>query len=81
MKLKTSWPWISLLLAAGAAFNPIGFDIIWQAFDSGEQLARSLGQLVVYTALGIAAVVALIEFAIRKFLIRRRRLANGAENG
>lgn len=80
--IKTPWPWITFLVAAAAALNPVGYDIIRQAFTSGEQLSRSLGQLVVFVALGIAAVVALIEFGIRKFLIaRQRQLASGVANG
>jgi hypothetical protein len=77
--VKTSWPWITMLGAAAVALNPIGYDIVYNAYNSGEQLARSLGQLVVYCALGIAAGAGLIEFGIRKFLIsRQRRLASGA---
>jgi hypothetical protein len=82
VQIKTQWPWITCLVALAAALNPIGYDIIRQAFTSGEQLARTLGQLVVYSALGIAAVVAVIEFGIRKFLIaRQRQLASGVANG
>ncbi|CAN5474102.1 hypothetical protein BH10PSE11_BH10PSE11_36750 [soil metagenome] len=80
--IRTSWPWITMLLAVAAAFNPVGWDIIYNAWNSGEQLARSLGQFLVYTALGVAAGVGLIEFGIRKFLISRQgRLAGGAKNG
>ncbi|HEX7791326.1 MAG TPA: hypothetical protein VF467_12485 [Afipia sp.] len=80
--IKTSWPWITLLLAAAAALNPVGYDIIYNAWNSGEQLARSLGQFLVYTALAIATGVGLLEFGIRKFLISRQsRLAGGAKNG
>jgi hypothetical protein len=82
MTVKMLWPWITMLLSAGAALNPVGFDMIRQAFTSGEQLSRSLGQLVVYCALGTAAVVAMVEFGIRKFLIaRQRRSAHGVANG
>lgn len=80
--IRTSWPWITMLLAAAAALNPVGYDIVYNAWHSGEQLARSLGQFLVYTALGIAAAVGLLEFGIRKFLISRQsRLAGGAKNG
>lgn len=82
MAVKTSWPWITLLLAAAVALNPVGYDIITNAWNSGEQLSRSLGQFLVYTALGIAAAVGLLEFGVRKFLISRQsRLAGGAKNG
>ena len=82
VNVRTSWPWITLLLAAAAALNPVGYDIITNAWNSGEQLSRSIGQFLVYTALGIAAVAGLLEFGIRKFLISRQsRLAGGAKNG
>ena len=70
--VETSWPWITLSIAAIAALNPIGLEIIHSAFSSGEQLARTLGQFLVYCALGIAAGVGLIEFGIRKFLLIRQ---------
>ena len=82
MKVVTSWPWITLLIAAAAALNPVGYDIIYNAYNSGEQLARGLGQLLTYCALGMAAAVGLLEFGIRKFMIsRQRRLASGVADG
>jgi hypothetical protein len=78
MHVRTSWPWITVLIAATAALNPVGYDITYNAFYSGEQLARSLGQFLVYCALGILAAAGLIEFGIRKVLIsRQRRRASG----
>ena len=82
MTVRTSWPWITLLIAAAAALNPVGYDIIYNAYHSGEQLARSLGQFLIYCALGIVAAMGLIEFGIRKFMIsRQRRLASGVADG
>ncbi|MBX9712066.1 MAG: hypothetical protein K2X60_13620 [Xanthobacteraceae bacterium] len=76
MTVKTSWPWISPLIAAAVLLNPVGLNILDNAFNSGEQLSRSLGQLIVYSTMGCLAVLGLIEFGIRKFLIvRQRRLA------
>ena len=81
--IRTSWPWITMLLAAAAALHPVVYDIIiYYAWHSGEQLSRSRGQFLVYMVLAIAAGVGLIEFGIRKFLISRQsRLAGGAKNG
>lgn len=45
--VKTSWPWITMLLAAAATLNPVGYGIIYNAWHSGEQLARSIGQFLV----------------------------------
>lgn len=71
-----------MLLTAAAALNPVGYDIIYKAWHSGEQLARSIGQFLVYTALAIAAGVGLIEFGIRKFLISRQsRSADRSDRG
>ncbi|WP_445487772.1 hypothetical protein [Rhodopseudomonas sp. RCAM05734] len=82
MKVRTSWPWIWLLIAAAAALNPVGYDILYNAYNSGEQLARSLGQFLIYCALGILAATGLIEFGIRRFLIsRQRRSARGVQHG
>ena len=82
MKVATSWPWITLLIAATAALNPVGYDILYNAYNSGEQLARSLGQFLIYCALGILAATGLIEFGIRRFLMsRQRRSARGVEHG
>ncbi|MDB5567739.1 MAG: hypothetical protein JWP84_4305 [Tardiphaga sp.] len=82
MKVATSWPWITLLIAAAAALNPVGYDIIYNAYHSGEQLARSLGQFLIYCALGILVALGLIEFGIRKVLIlRQRRSASGVDHG
>ncbi|RYX96037.1 MAG: hypothetical protein EON84_06835 [Bradyrhizobiaceae bacterium] len=82
MKVATSWPWITLLIAALAALNPVGWGIIDNAWNSGEQLARSLGQFLVLCALGGLAAMGLIEFVIRRFLIsRQRRSARGVEHG
>ena len=36
------WPWITTVLAAILAFNPIGLNIIYSAFLSGEALARNI---------------------------------------
>jgi hypothetical protein len=82
MKIETSWPWITLSILAVVSLNPIGLEIIHTAFSSGEQLARTLGQFLVYCALGIAAGVGVIEFGVRKFLLmRQRRHARGVANG
>lgn len=80
--IRTSWPWITLSIAAVVALNPIGLEIIHSAFSASEQLARSLGQFLVYCVLGGLAALGAAEFAVRKYLMsRQRRLASGADNG
>jgi hypothetical protein len=71
-----------LLIAAAGALDPIGYDIIFNAYNSGEQLARSLSQFLIYCALGLFAALGMIEFGIRKYLIsRQRRSARGVQHG
>jgi hypothetical protein len=70
-----------LPLAVAAGLNPVGYDIIYIAYNSGEQLAQSRAVLIC-CALGVLTAMALIEFGIRKFLIsRQRRRAGGVANG
>jgi hypothetical protein len=73
MKARTAWPWISLLLIALAVLNPIGFDFLYLATFSGEELSRNIAGPIVLTAFAVLLVVALIEFAIRAILIRREQ--------
>ena len=76
MHVHTRWPWISLLLGAVVALNPIGFDFLHSAFFAGEQLARNIAQPIVLTALAVIVLVVVLEWLVRSFLVKRR--ARGA---
>ncbi|PSO14484.1 hypothetical protein [Bradyrhizobium sp. MOS003] len=76
MHVRTRWPWISLLLGAVVALNPIGLDFLHSAFLAGEQLARNIAQPIVLTALAVMALVVMLEWLMRSFLVKRR--ARGA---
>ena len=76
MHVRTRWPWISLLLGAVVAVNPIGLDFLHSAFFAGEQLARNIAQPIVLTALAVIVVVVMVEWLVRSFLVKRR--ARGA---
>ncbi|WP_439403355.1 hypothetical protein ACNJYA_18500 [Bradyrhizobium sp. DASA03068] len=76
MHVRTRWPWISLLLGAIVALNPIGLDFLHSAFFAGEQLARNIAQPIVLTALTIMVLVVVLEWLVRSFLVKRR--ARGA---
>ena len=76
MDVRTRWPWISLLLGVVAALNPVGLDFLHSAFFAGEQLARNIAQPIVLTALAIIVLVAVLEWLVRSFLVKRR--ARGA---
>ena len=68
----TRWPWISLLLSAAAALNPVGLDILRSAFFASEQLSRSIGQAVVLIAAVIMALVIMVEWLVRLLITRSR---------
>ena len=69
------WPWITLLLAAAAALNPVGLSFIHSAFFSNEQLSRNIAQPFVLIALAIALACVLLEWWIRR-IVNKRRVEN-----
>ncbi|MHB0768002.1 hypothetical protein [Bradyrhizobium sp. 5.13L] len=76
MHVRTRWPWISLLLGAVVALNPIGLDFLHSAFLSGEQLSRNIAQPIVLSGLAILVLIGIIEWLVRFVVFRRR--ARGA---
>lgn len=76
MHVRTRWPWISLLLGAVVALNPIGLDFLHSAFFAEEQLARNIAQPIVLTALAVMVLAVMLEWLVRSFLVKRR--ARGA---
>ncbi|MDD1528774.1 hypothetical protein C7U92_14545 [Bradyrhizobium sp. WBOS7] len=76
MHVRTRWPWISLLLGAVVALNPVGLDFLRSAFFSGEQLSRNIAQPIVLSALAILVLIGIIEWLVRLIVFKRR--ARGA---
>jgi hypothetical protein len=76
LHVRTRWPWISLLLGAVVALNPIGLDFLHSAFLSGEQLSRNIAQPIVFSGLAILVLIGIIEWLVRFVVFRRR--ARGA---
>lgn len=76
MHVRTRWPWISLLLGAVVALNPIGLDFLRSAVFSGEQLSRNIAQPIVLSALAILVLIGIIEWLVRLIVFKRR--ARGA---
>jgi hypothetical protein len=72
MHVRTRWPWISLLLSAVIALNPIGLDFLHSTFFAGEQLARNIAQPIVLSALTILILLGVIEWLIRFVVFKRR---------
>ena len=72
MKLRTRWPWITSLLAVAVVLNPIGLDIIYSAFLSGEQLSRNIWGSIALIGMAILAMIVLLEWLVRTLVLKRR---------
>jgi hypothetical protein len=71
MKLRTRWPWITVLLAAAVVLNPIGLDIFYSAFLSGEQLSRNIWGSIAWIGIAILATIVLLEWVVRIHILKR----------
>jgi hypothetical protein len=58
-----------MLLAGILALSPLGRDVIYLSFFSNEALSRNIWQPIALTAIAIAAVVVLLEWWIRVFML------------
>jgi hypothetical protein len=65
-------PWISVVLSMLVMLSPPGQEIFHSAFYSGEQLARSMGQLVLYIMGAIMLGAVGLECLVRWWLAKRR---------
>ena len=63
-------PWISLLIAIAVVLGPPGQEVI-HGLSAGEQLARSMSQLVIMVAGAVLALLVIIELALRIYFRRR----------
>jgi hypothetical protein len=63
---------MTMLLAAAAVLNPIGMNIIYSAFLTGEQLSRNIWQSIALVAIAALATLVLLEWALRKLILRSR---------
>jgi hypothetical protein len=75
LNVRTQWPWISLLLSAIVALNPLGLDVIYSAFLANEALSRNIWGSIALTGLAIMALIIVLEWLTRKFIINRRARA------
>jgi uncharacterized membrane protein len=71
LNVRTQWPWISILIAAIVALNPLGLDVIRLAFFSNEALSRNIWGPIALTALALMVLIVVLEWSIRKFIIKR----------
>jgi len=65
-------PWFTLAALVVAAISPLGRDVLHSSFFSGEHIARTLGLFFLTVILAIAAGAALLEWAVRYYLHKRR---------
>ena len=65
------WPWITIVVAALLALNPIGLAVLGSAFLSGEALSRNIWGPIVFIVALILAVIGLLEHVMRKAINSR----------
>ena len=73
----TRWPWITAIFAVVVLLSPIGQEV-YSSLQSGEQLARSMAQIVVIIYAPILLALIVIEWGIRVFLRARRAARSSA---
>jgi len=65
-------PWITILAAAFALASPLGQDVVYSAFLSGEQLSRNIWQPLFFFALAVVLLLGALEWWIRRAIRKRR---------
>ncbi len=61
-------PWITLVIAAIAALNPVGLEFLRNAFWSGEQLSRNIAQPIVFAGIAILIALAVLEMLVKYWM-------------
>ncbi len=72
------WPWVTTVVAAIIVLTPPARDIFHAAFISSERFLQALMQLIYVAGVAIAILLAIIEWRVRVFVVRRRALAHAA---
>lgn len=71
MKVRTRWPWITALLSAAVVLNPMGLDIVYSAFLSGEQLSRNIWAPIAWTGIALLIGTVVLEWIFRRLIFER----------
>ncbi len=61
-----------MLLAVVLILNPLGIDVIYAAFLSGESLSRGIWRPIVLAGAAVMILIVLLEWGIRAFILNRR---------
>jgi hypothetical protein len=77
-RLMIQMPWISLVLAVLICASPLGQEV-YRGLSSGEQLARSMSQIVIFIYGPILLLIVLAEWGIRMWINARRKAAKSTE--
>ncbi len=67
-----------MLVAVILVLNPVGLDVLHAAFFSAESLSRGIWGPIVLVIGCIMALVILLEWGIRAFVMRRRARGKAA---
>jgi hypothetical protein len=73
----TRWPWVSTIVAGLVILNPFGLDVLGQAIASRQTAwLRDLFRTIALGGAGALIAMTLIEYYIRRRMLRRRSAAN-----
>jgi len=65
-------PWITLVLAAVLALNPVGLEFLHGAFVSTEALTQKISGPIVWSVIALLLLIAIAEMIVRYFRARIR---------
>jgi len=66
------WPWVTTVAAGIIVLTPPAREIFYDAFISSQQFLQDLMQFIYLGGVAIAILLAVIEWRVRAFMIRRR---------
>jgi hypothetical protein len=75
----TRWPWITLVVAVPAGVSPLGQELFYSAFLSGDQLGRSIARPIFFMGAALLIVLVFTEWLVRSLIVRHRRARSVAD--
>jgi hypothetical protein len=63
---------MTALLAAVVVLNPIGLDVFYSAFFSGEQLSRNIWGSIAWIEIALLVLIVLLEWIVRTLILKHR---------
>ncbi len=61
-----------MLLSVIVLVSPIGYEVLYDAFFSGEALSRSIARPIAFIGFAILISICVVEWLIRTMILNRR---------